>query len=73
MWIWDVATGAAVQIFEGHTGAAVAVVFSMDGKHVASASDDETVRLWETATGTALQTFEVHSIGAEAVAFSPDG
>jgi hypothetical protein len=35
------------------------VVFSLDGKMVASGSDDSTVRLWNTATGAQLQTLNL--------------
>jgi WD40 repeat protein len=48
------------------------VAFSPDGKMVASASDDSTVRLWDSATGSALQTLD-HWDWVSAVAFSPDG
>jgi len=56
-----------------HSGAVRAVAFSPDGKLVASASDDATVRLWDAATGAARRTLEGHSDWVSAVAFSPDG
>ena len=72
-WLWNPATGAVLRTLEGHRSPVDAVTFSRDGKLLASASRDHTVRLWDPATGTALQTLEGHGGSVRAVAISQDG
>src|SRR6267378_2608359 len=49
-----------------------AVVFSPDGKVLASASCDRTVRLWDATTGASKKTLMGHRFSVHAVSFSPD-
>src|SRR5438093_1353172 len=58
---------------QGHRLPIRQVVFSPDGKQLASASVDGTVKLWDTTTGQEEHTLHGHAAGVEGVAFSPDG
>ncbi|MCV6639660.1 caspase family protein, partial [Candidatus Albibeggiatoa sp. nov. NOAA] len=62
------------QFLYGHSSSVNGVAFSPDGKTLASASEDNTIRLWEVTTGQALgQPLSGHSSSVTSVTFSPDG
>lgn len=59
-----------LQTLEGHTASVRSVVYSPDGRQLASGSDDDTERLWDAVTGTCLQTLTGYR---DQVAFSSGG
>ena len=80
--LWDVATRSNVAILK-HTEEApvpntfspnytTSVAFSLDGKILASGSQDGIVKLWDVATRSNVATFE-HTEEVYSVVFSPDG
>ena len=77
-YLYNLATGSLEAVLRGHSAPATSVVYRPDGKQVATASNDQTIRLWEPATGrqTALLKAEVGPSGLEripVVAYNSDG
>jgi WD40 repeat protein/transcriptional regulator with XRE-family HTH domain len=61
-------------IMHGHTDSVTAAAFSVDGRTVASASADGTIRLWDAHTHRQLGApLTGHTDAADSVVFSPDG
>jgi WD40 repeat protein len=75
--MWETATGQPVRAFQpsdaGILSTATCVCFSPDGKRLASARGNKTVRVLDAATGQEILPLNGHTGRVELVAFSPDG
>jgi WD40 repeat protein/serine/threonine protein kinase/class 3 adenylate cyclase len=69
--IWDAETG--LEILTLNISRLFFLVFSPDGKRVATASENATATIWDVETGRALVTLKDYGCPLESVAFSPDG
>jgi hypothetical protein len=61
------------KVLRGHGGDVNAIVFSPNGELLASASNDNTVKLWNVQTGKELRTFQEAQDDVLTVAFNPNG
>jgi hypothetical protein len=74
VYVWDAATGRAVAtLAAGPRPGAANAAFAPDGRTLATASADGTVRLWEVATWKVRAEFRGHRDRVTALAFGPDG
>ena len=58
---------------QGHVGPVLVVAVSPDGTTLASAGNDQAVRLWDLGTGKVVHTLAGHTQPIWSLAFSPDG
>jgi WD40 repeat protein len=58
---------------QGHSDIITQIAWSYDGKKLASASKDHTVRLWNTETGELISVLEGHTDIVHGVSWAPSG
>ena len=61
------------ELLIGHVQGINSLSFSADGKRMASASDDYTVRIWDVETGLLIRTLDSDFMFCKFAVFSPDG
>ena len=62
-----------VVTLSGHDAAISSVSFHPDGRRLASASDDNSVKIWDVSAGKELATLQGHEERVYSVRFSPNG
>jgi WD40 repeat protein/Flp pilus assembly protein TadD len=70
--IWDMETAKQLRSF-WHGGKVRSVAYSPDGRRLASASFDQTIRIWDMTPGQVIRTLRGHTDRVMSVAFSPEG
>jgi WD40 repeat protein len=71
--LWHSASWQPYAALAGHTGLITALSFSADGRTLATASRDRTVRLWDLETRQEILSLKGHRGEVTSVAFSADG
>ena len=75
--LWNVKNGSLIRTFKGHTDDVNALIFSPDGRYIASGSSYK-IKLWNVKDGALIRTFVIRTIGGDqdslsSLSFSPDG
>jgi WD40 repeat protein len=71
--LWNLKTGKEITSLTGHQSEVTSVVFSPDGKTLASSSADKTIKLWNLGTEKEIASLTGHQSYLTSVVFSPDG
>ena len=63
----------SVNTFIGHTNAVNHLTYSPDGMVIASASEDNKIRIWDAKSGKTIKILSGHTSAVNSISFSPSG
>lgn len=72
VYLWNIANGELINIFDKHTDFVEDIAFSPDGQILASSSRDNSIIMWSLIDGTNLQTLKTDT-QLYTISFSSDG
>lgn len=70
--VWDAVSGQAIGPHLVHSDGVLAACFSVDGKRIATASEDFTASVWDAETGAQISGGMAHEDQVNSVSFSRD-
>jgi WD40 repeat protein/uncharacterized caspase-like protein len=71
--LWDVASGREIGALKAHGRGVTKLVFSRDGRFIASAASDNTIKIWDVEKRSEVRTLTGHTSNVESIDFAPDG
>ena len=72
-YFWKRQFNRSHRALQGHEGVVNGLAYTPDGRHLATAGFEGTVRIWDIATGDPVRTLRPGPSSFTSVAFSPDG
>jgi serine/threonine-protein kinase len=73
LYLWDIIERKPLRSLKGHISTINSIDFSVDGKYIATGSEDTSIRLWTVVDGSLVKTLYGHKHPVTDIAFSPDG